>query len=392
MTEPLWRSRAPTTTYSCDLAVIGAGIAGVASALHAQRMGASVIILDRCDIASGASSRNAGFLMRGAADNYAAAINTLGHQQAQHLWKLTEDNLAALRKEGIESLNTYQQIPSALLALTETEADQLTRSARLLSDDGFSTQLIHSGTDAVWQSGNPILALINPDDAAINPCELVHFLAAKLDRPPLTHCAVRSILADDSSVSINSDKLTIRAQRAIVCTNAYTSSLLPQLNNLISPNRGQMLAFSVPKPMLDCSYYANHGSEYFRQPDHTTIVAGGWRKHFAQDEQTEKDETTDAVQSGIESFIRSLLPLDDAPVITRWAGIMGFTPDALPITGPTDPTNRIWTCAGFTGHGMSLAYKTAQLTVNALLNGTPPPFPLGRFNCVTPNAATSVDQ
>jgi hypothetical protein len=65
---------------------------------------------------------------------------------------------------------------------------------------------------------------------------------------------------------------------------------------------------------------------------------------------------------------------------------MGFTPDGLPIAGPLadlpsepdprpgiDPTpiapdaaDRVWLCAGFTGHGMSLGVATATLTAHAL--------------------------
>lgn len=380
MTESLWRARASAPILTCDLAIVGGGIAGISCALHAQRSGASAIVTERGDICCGASSRNAGFLMRGAADNYAAAVESLRRAEARRLWKMTEDNLAALRNEGIESLPSYQRVPSALLALTESEAKQLTTADQLLAADGFDSRLLESGSDAVWRTGTPILALLNPKDAAINPVDLVQFLAAKLTTPPLTQCTVRQVDANATGVTLKCDTITIKASRAIVCTNACAADLLSGFSKRITPNRGQMLALKVPGPMLDCSYYANHGGEYFRQPDPTTIVAGGWRRHFVSEEQTDSNETTDNVQSGIESFIRDLLPLDGAPVIARWAGIMGFTPDGLPIAGPIDEAGRIWTCAGFTGHGMSLAFETARRTVEAVLAGGAPPFPLNRLD------------
>src|SRR3954454_21074020 len=48
---------------SFDLAVIGAGIVGLAHALAASRLGLSVVVIDRDPQAAGASIRNFGFVV-----------------------------------------------------------------------------------------------------------------------------------------------------------------------------------------------------------------------------------------------------------------------------------------------------------------------------------------
>lgn len=378
MTVPHWRRTQRLGELRADVAVIGAGIAGISAALSVQRQDKSVIVLERHNLASGASGRNAGFLMRGAADNYAAAVRDWGRETAADLWRLTEENLAALRKEGAESLNSYRPIPSCLLALTESESEELREAAALLAEDGFDVSLRHSGADAPWRSGKAILGLINPHDASCNPHELLSFLAAKLKQPPLEAQEVHAIdTHSGADVLLSTTDATIRAQRVLVCTNAYTDLLLPNLAGLIVPNRGQMLALRTPGPLLDCCYYANHGSEYFRQPDPTTVVVGGKRKSDVVNERTREDTTSPAVQSALEEFAESMLGAA-YPVTARWSGVMGFTGDGLPLIGPIDGSQKLWLCAGFTGHGMSMAFRSAEIATQAMLRGTENPFPLSR--------------
>ena len=51
-----------------------------------------------------------------------------------------------------------------------------------------------------------------------------------------------------------------------------------------------------------------------------------------------------------------------AEITRRWAGIMGFTPDMLPLMGPApglDPS--IHVLAGFSGHGVGMAAGLAEM-------------------------------
>ena len=364
-----------TDTY--DAVVIGAGIAGISAALHLQRAGLTVVHLERHTRGSGASSRNAGFLMRGAADNYAACVRDHGRPHARFLWKLSEDNLTALRAEGIHSIPSFADRPSCLLALDEEEADELRRSADLLRADGLAVDTTTDTLDAARRLA-PRFALINPNDGCVNPVELLRHLAAKLQSPPIENAEVHTIEPARNHVVVRTPTLTLRADRAIVCTNAYAPLLLPRLRELITPNRGQMLALRSDAPILR-SYYANHGGEYFRRADNSTIVFGGWRRFDEANERTYADSTSDAIQRGLESFASRVLGTQPLEVIARWSGTMGFTPDHLPIADALDDDRRLWFCGGFSGQGMSMGFKTAALAVESMLKGTPTAFPLSRF-------------
>ncbi|MFG0292409.1 MAG: NAD(P)/FAD-dependent oxidoreductase [Phycisphaerales bacterium JB050] len=378
MSNSLWHTRATPLPAETDCVVVGAGIAGISAALALESQNLSILVLDQRYPGWGASGRNAGFLMRGAADNYAAAVRDLGREPAKALWTLTEDNLARLRALGIDRIPEYRAQPSCLVAFDDTEAAELEQSATLLAEDGFAVETRNPSDharDALWTHAPPLLGLVNPDDAVCDPVELLAWLRAMLQRQPRTETTVLQIHHADGTFSVRTTRGDIRCQHVLLCTNAYTRSLLPNLATTIAPNRGQMLALDaseLPAPeRLEFAYYANHGSEYFRQPDDKTIIVGGWRKHFASDERTDDNRPSTPVQQGLEDFAARVLGRR-LPVVHRWAGTMAFTPDGLPLAGPlvTDdsqsPSNSPWICAGFTGHGMSMAHDLATRTALAM--------------------------
>lgn len=371
MTVPYWQRSSKPQLIDADVAVVGGGICGLSSAIHFMRRGLSVVVLERHAPGSGASSRNAGFLMRGMAESYKVARDTLGEDAARSIWRWSEENLRGLQSEGVSELASYRHTPSCILALEQDEADDLAASASMLQEDGFGVLLTESGADSAWSSELPILGLVNPGDATINPAELVGLLASKLGSAVLAGQEVHAIEHADGDAChrlVQTAGATVRCRRVLVCTNAYAGSLFPELVDVVRPNRGQMLALSAEGAKLDYAYYVNRGHEYIRQTPSGTIVVGGCRGRFATHEQTSDDRATPEVQDAIEAFARMLL---DAPIRieARWAGTMGFSPDGMPLVGPIAEDGSVWFCGGFTGHGMSLAYRTAAGAVAAMLDG-----------------------
>ena len=66
--------------------------------------------------------------------------------------------------------------------------------------------------------------------------------------------------------------------------------------------------------------------------------------------------------------VRSHLPgLATLPPTARWTGIMAYTPDGLPLVGALPNRDRQWVCAGWNGHGLALAPRSATLLSEVLL-------------------------
>ncbi|MFO0832916.1 MAG: FAD-binding oxidoreductase [Phycisphaerales bacterium] len=386
MTVSLWRRTRRLGPLRCDCVVVGAGICGTAAALHLRRRGMSVIVVEKDRLGSGASTRNAGFLMRGCADNYALAAREYGRERARTLWRLTEENLAGLRAEGVGSLPGVRDLPSVLLALGESERAELVESVTLMKEDGFRVSWQERGDDHAWRSGVCLGGLVNPDDASCNSREVMEHLRGNLlERESRGSCALHEgqevfeISEDGGTVTTRTTDAEITSSHVLVCTNAYAPLLLPQLEGVVTPRRGQMLALRAGLVLLHASYYANRGSEYFRQTAGGEVVVGGCRTYHADREVGYEDRTTPWVQGDLERFASLLfgLSIEDvqANVAARWAGTMGFSPTGLPLIVPVNgAASRVWFCGGFTGHGMSMAYRTSEIACGVMVEGAENPF------------------
>ena len=75
-----------------EVAVIGAGITGAATALWLARAGINVRVLETRSIATGASGRNGGFIAYGTTASYSNVIQRYGREQARRLWAFTIGN------------------------------------------------------------------------------------------------------------------------------------------------------------------------------------------------------------------------------------------------------------------------------------------------------------
>jgi len=202
MTVSLWQRTPTHTTEQCDVAIIGAGITGLSAAVELESRGISAIVLEAEYAGSKASGRNAGYLIRGAAENYALASKQLGRDTAKFLWDWTQQNLAGLKALGLESTPGYAQRPSCIVALGEPEHTELIESQRMLIEDGFAASLVgpeDAPSDPLWRSGKPTLGLINPNDAVCSPIELIGLLGTALASTPIYENAEVFRIEDDGN-------------------------------------------------------------------------------------------------------------------------------------------------------------------------------------------------
>jgi len=350
--------------------VIGSGITGLSAAYELAKREQNVHILERHTLGWGASSRNAGFLMRGVAENYAHVADHFGRETARLVWQWSQDNLALLgSRYQIETLGSYQAKPSAIVAMSPAEAEELRTSAELMESDGFECEIQTMGSDTVWWNLMPELALLNPHDAAINPWDMVQRMRSILlerysDRVTITENAEVTSIADGA---VYTAEAMFPCERVLVCTNAWARELLPNLGSLVTPNRGQMMALNAPGVTLNASYYLNRGSEYIRQTLDGTVILGGKRTFREADERTTSTAVTADIQNELEEYAWKLFKTEFT-VLSRWAGTMGFSPSGLPIIARADEMpGEVWFCGGLTGHGMSLGARTAQAAVRAML-------------------------
>jgi glycine/D-amino acid oxidase-like deaminating enzyme len=154
----------------------------------------------------------------------------------------------------------------------------------------------------------------------------------------------------------------------VLATNAWTDELLAVP---ISPVRAQMAATAPVMRAIYRPVYADWGNRYWRQRDDGSVLVGGFRHHALAEEVGYDARPSAVVQAHIDSQIDQLVP--HAEVTHRWAGIMGFSADGLPLVGLMPGVKRIHVCAGYTGHGMGFALNAASALTRHILDSQPLP-------------------
>src|SRR5215207_2281027 len=131
MTVSIWQANDTQPIREVDFLVVGAGLAGCSAAYFAAQAGHQVVITDMRDVALGASSRNAGFMITGLDTYYHQSIERYGHDVSQELWQLSARTHRFWREIAQQDGGVRMwSCGSMLLAESKEEAKDLELAAR----------------------------------------------------------------------------------------------------------------------------------------------------------------------------------------------------------------------------------------------------------------------
>ena len=373
MTVSHWQTDPEPPLYEADFLVIGAGLTGCSAAIFAAAAGRQVTITDARGLGLGASSRNAGFLLSGIDAYYHRACERYGAATVRELWALSQRTHAHWRAWGDSGQPEARITETGALLLAETpaEARDIEAAARAMDAAGIEHQ--YHPRDPLGRGYHA--ALERHGDAAVQPMELLQAVFAQSGATLLENNEVYGIEAESAgSLLVLSRRYRIRARQALICVNGYAPLLHPYFHGKIVPVRAQCTVTEpLPAPALATCGYADYGHWYFRETfDGRFLLGGGRGQHRAQEDDTSEDRTTPAVQAEIDAYRRLHFPDVLAPVARRWAGIMGFSADGLPLVGRLPGLPQVGFALGFNGNGLALAAGVAERAVELLLEGRHP--------------------
>ena len=111
-----------------DIAVIGAGLAGLTVALEAARLGASVAVLEGRQVGWNASGHQLGTVMPGYSLPIADLIARIGFEDTRELWALSKEGVEYVRAHASEEL-----IPGIALSEGALELSNVDVGDRLIA-------------------------------------------------------------------------------------------------------------------------------------------------------------------------------------------------------------------------------------------------------------------
>lgn len=373
MTVPIWQADDTQPIREVDFLVVGAGLAGCAAAYFAQQAGRQVTITDMRDVALGASSRNAGFMITGLDVYYHHSIERYGHDTALEMWQLSAHTHQFWREIAKQDGNVRMWgCGSVLLAESAEEAKDLEQAARALQADGIEVE---------YHSSDPFgrgffAGIRQPLDGAVHPVDLTYALLRASGAELIANNELYAIKQESPhEVMVYTRQYRFKARYVMLCTNAYSIHIDPYFIGKIIPTRAQCLVTAPLKDpsIFDTCGYSDYGYMYYRTTfDGRLLIGGGRKQNKALENDTTDDRVTDPVQRILDAYLRDKFPDVDVPVERRWSGIMGFTPDGLPMVGTLPGRPNVGFAVGFNGHGLALGAGTVERAVDMLLNGADP--------------------
>jgi glycine/D-amino acid oxidase-like deaminating enzyme len=355
--EPAERLPRVELDGDADVAVVGGGITGCSCALALAAGGLKVRLFEAREVAGGASGRNGGFALRGGAAPYPVLAESIGTEATAALWHWTEAELRALTDAAGDAIRLTG---SLRLAADEEERGELRDEYVALVDAGFEAEWREDLAPPL--AGRYPAALFHPTDGVLQPARLVRRLARA---------------AADAGVEIREHTRLASVRDAgadvvVVATDGYPSGLLGELEGLIVPTRGQVVATEpIEELLFEIPHYGRHGFDYWHQRLDGRIVAGGFRDVSLDTEFTDEEVTTPVVQGALERFVEEHVgrPLR---IDYRWAGIFGMVFDFLPVVGRIPHHERLWIAGGYSGHGNVLGFASGRLVARAILGERDP--------------------
>ena len=230
----------------------------------------------------------------------------------------------------------------------------------LLHEDGFAAEWVDDFEAPL--AGRYTGGIRHIPDGVLQPARFVRRLAG----------AAAAAGVEFREFSLVDSIAAAGAPTVVVATDGYPSGLLGELEGLIVPTRGQVIATEpIEERLFEVPHYGRHGFDYWHQTPDGRVVAGGFRDQSLDTEFTAVEETTPVVQEALESFVSGLVgrPLR---IDYRWAGIFGLVLDFLPVVGEVPGQAGVWVAGGYSGHGNVLGFLCGELVARAILGDRDP--------------------
>ena len=364
-----WFTTAPTQhavmvglVRNVDTLIIGGGIAGVSLLYQLLNSGyTNTYLVEESTVGFHASGRGCGQLLLRGSKLFSQMPEKDGREYLAFISENNRRFLNGLRNLKFDS--DLRDTGGLRLATSEDEMTALVKESFFIKQNTSLECPILSKQEIenILPKSPFVGGIYVPTESMFNPYKLVNGLRELLEvKGPrvLTDSQVTSVVrtSDGFTVSIR-HKGTIKAKRIVYCINAYAPELLPELANVITSFRGQMIATdflpnSVLQTLPHMSITSNDCNEHLR-PHGGRLLVGGMR-HSVRGSQigiTDDGEFSNSVYERLRSFAIEALPsLKDVKFSHSWSHVLCSTSDGMPLIGEFRKNEFILGCFGYYGY------------------------------------------
>ena len=355
-----------------DICVIGAGLAGLAVALEAARMGASVAVLEGRHVGWNASGHQLGTVMPGYGLPLRDLIARIGFEDTRELWSLSKEGAEYVRAIATEELMPGIAFSEGALEVSNVDVgDQLIERLQMLGED-FGTEVEGWQIERVrdqLKTEHYFHGVYYPKAFQVDGRKYVHGLAALAKR------AGAQIFEETPVVSIDplgirkrivTPSARLRASHIVLAGNIHLGAPLRRLSDTLLPI-WRYGAVTVPLGTRLAEVMTFQGSVTDTDGiDHFRIVDGD-RLMWASPETTWAARPQGFARA-IARRIRTIFPrLGRTEIADIWSGAVGQTVHGMPQIGQL--RKGLWVSSGFGRQGMNTSAMAGHLIAQGILRG-----------------------
>jgi gamma-glutamylputrescine oxidase len=350
-----------------DACVIGGGVSGLSCARELARRGADTVLLEARAIAAGASGRNGGFLLAGAAPFHLDARELWGREPAARIYARTVEvqrEVYALA-ESLGVSDAVRRVGSLRLATSEEEAEHVRRHVEALREDGFEAELVERDAlePALRRLGHA--GCLVSHDAALQPARWIRAFATDAEAAGATIFeGSRAELGEE----VSANGVTVRAKHVVVAADGPLPGLVPDAADRVKARRLHMLATApLPERVVSTLVYARYGFEYFQQLPDGRIALGGFSDLDGPGSYTSEERGDPRIWARLERYLDDELGIQGADITHRWVGVVGFSDDSRPFAGQV--RDGLYGVGGYSGTGNLIGLIAGRAVAEQIATG-----------------------
>jgi len=369
-----------------DVVVVGGGISGTAAAYELARVGHSVILVEKGELASMASGWTLGGVRQSGRHPAELPLATAAVRRWGTLAAELDADVEYRRDGNLRLARTEAEVPAIVRLVAEQQA--LGLDLAFLPD----TAAVRAVAPALAETVRA--ASYCPTDGHANPVATVRAFAAAAERhgaKVLTGTRVTRVAAGGGRVhGVDTSAGRIAADAVVVAAGIHADALLATvgLRLPITVSHATVVQ-TVPLPPLVRPVLGVANADFAgRQEAGGRMRLSGdadpWGHHVGGEPDADLVQPPAPAVAGVIHRAIAVLPaLASARIARVWGGLLDMTPDGLPAIERVREVDGLVVAAGFSGHGFCLGPITGQLVRELVSEGRASlplePFRLARF-------------